>query len=62
MDLPMIELIKLAKMASVMHEADHTYSIRSTLWLHQLATNVPFIAYVINLLCSLTQYLDLSNF
>ena len=30
MDLPMAELIKLAKMAGVMHEADHGYSIRST--------------------------------
>ena len=26
----MAELIKLAKMAGVMHEADHDYSIRST--------------------------------
>ena len=25
-----LKLIKLAKMAGVMHEADHTYSIRST--------------------------------
>ena len=24
MDLPMVELIKLAKMVGVMHEADHT--------------------------------------
>ena len=30
MDLPMVELIKLVKMAGVMHEADHTYSIQST--------------------------------
>ena len=30
MDSLMAELIKLAKMASVMHEADHAYSIRST--------------------------------
>ena len=30
MDLPMAELIKLAKMAGVMHEADHAYSIQST--------------------------------
>ena len=29
-DLPMAELIKLAKMVGVMHEADHAYSIRST--------------------------------
>ena len=28
--LPMLKLIKLAKMAGVMHEADHAYSIRST--------------------------------
>ena len=26
----MAELIKLAKMVGVMHEADHAYSIRST--------------------------------
>ena len=30
MDLPMVELIKLAKMAGVMHEADHADFIRST--------------------------------
>ena len=30
MDLLMAELIKLAEMAGVMHEADHAYSIRST--------------------------------
>ena len=30
MDLPMAELTELAKMAGVMHEADHAYSIRST--------------------------------
>ena len=30
MDLRMAKLIKLAKMAGVMHEADHAYSIRST--------------------------------
>ena len=28
------ELIKLAGMAGVMHEADQAYSIRSTWWLH----------------------------
>ena len=30
MDLPMAELVKLAEIAGVMHEADHAYSIRST--------------------------------
>ena len=30
MDLPMVELVKLAKMAGVMHEADHACSIQST--------------------------------
>ena len=30
MNLPIAELIKLAKMAGVMHEADHAYSIQST--------------------------------
>ena len=62
MDLPMAELMKLAKMAGVMHEADHAYSIRSTWWLHQSATDVPFIAGAINLPCTFTYYLDLSNF
>ena len=61
MDLPMLELIKLAKMAGVMHEEDHAYSIWSTWWLHRLATKVPFIAYVINLPCTFTHYLELSN-
>ena len=62
MDLPMLKLIKLAKMAGVMHEADHAYSIRSTWWLHRLATDVQFIAYVINLPCNFTHYLELSSF
>ena len=31
MDLPMLKLIKLAKMAGVMHEADHAYSIQEHL-------------------------------
>ena len=62
MDLPMLKLIKLAKMAGVMDEADHAYSIRSTWWLHRLATDVPFIAYVINLRCTFAHYLELSNF
>ena len=58
----MVELIKLAKMADVMHEADHAYSIWSTWRLHRLATDVPLIAFVINLTCTFTQYLDLSYF
>ena len=58
----MAKLIKLAKMAGVMHEADHAYSIQTTWWLHQLATNVPFIACVINLPCTFTYYLEWSNF
>ena len=63
MDLPMAKLIKLAKMAGVMHEADHAYSIRSIWWLHRLATDVPFIACVINLPCIFfIHYLELSNF
>ena len=62
MDLPMAELIKLAKMAGVMHEADHAYSIWSTWWLHRLATDVPFIACVINSPCTFNYYLALSNF
>ena len=36
--------------------------LRSTGWLHRLATDVPFIAYVINLPCTFTHYLELSNF
>ena len=62
MDLPMTKLIKLAKMAGVMHEADHAYSIRSTWVLHQLATDVPFLACVIYLPCIFTHYLEFSGF
>ena len=62
MDLPMAKLIKLARMAGVMHEADYAYSIQSTWWLHRLATDVPFIACVINLPSTFDYYLDLSNF
>ena len=58
----MVKLIKLAKMAGVMHEAGHAYSVWSTWRLHRLATDVPFIAYVINLPCAFTHYLELSNF
>ena len=47
MDLPMVELIKSAKMVGVMHEADHAYSIRSTWWLDRLATDVPLPVLVI---------------
>ena len=61
-DLPMAKLIQLAKIAAVMHEADHSYSIRSTCCLHRLANDVPFISCVINLPCTFTYYLDLSNF
>ena len=62
MDLTMAKLIKLDKMAGAMHEADHAYSIRSTWWLHRLATDVPLIACVINLPCTFAHYLELSNF
>ena len=62
MNLPMAKLIKLAKMAGVMHEADQAYSIRCTWGLHRLATDVPFIACVINLPCIFAHYLELSNF
>ena len=62
MDLPIAKLMKLAEMASVMHGADHAYSIWSTWQLHQLPTDVPFIACVINLPCMFTDYLELSNF
>ena len=61
----MVKLIKLAKMAGVMHEADHAYSIWSTWWLHRLATDVPFIAGVINLPFFpffFAHYLELSSF
>ena len=56
------ELIKAAKMASIMHVADRAYSIQSTWWLHRLATNVPFIACVINSLSVVFYDLDLSKF
>ena len=62
MDLPIAKLTKLAKMAGVMHEADHAYSIQSTWWLHRLATDVPFIPCVITLPCIFTHYLKLANF
>ena len=62
MNLPMAKLIKLAEMAGVMHEADHAYPIQSTWLLHQLATDVPFTACVINLPCTFTHCLELSNF
>ena len=58
----MLKLIKLTKMAGVMHEADHAYSIWSTWWLHRLASDLPFIAYVINLPYTFTHYLELPNF
>ena len=57
----MAKLIKLAKMVGVKNEADHAYSIWSTWWLHRLATDVPFIACVINLLCTFNHYLDMSS-
>ena len=54
---------KLVKMAGVMHQADHVYSIRSTWCLHQLAIDVSFIACVIKLpRIFFTHYLELSNF
>ena len=62
MDVPMAELIKWARVAGVMHEADHAYSIQNTWWLHRLATDVPFISCVINSPCTFTYHLDLSNF
>ena len=36
--------MKLAKMAGVTRDADHTYSIRSTWWLYRLANDLPFVA------------------
>ena len=41
------KLMKSAKMADDMHEADYTYSIWSTWWLHALPNDVPFVAFVI---------------
>ena len=37
------ELMKLADMDGVMHEADHAYSIRGTWRLQRLATDVPLL-------------------
>ena len=62
MDLPMADLIKLAKMAGVMHEADHTCSNRNNWLLHRLTTDVPSIACIINSPSTFTYYLDLLNF
>ena len=56
------ELIKLAGMAGVMHEADHAYSIWSTWWLHWLAADVLSIVCVINWQSIFVNNLDLSNF
>ena len=58
----MVELVKLVKMAGVMHETDHAYSIWSSWCLHPLATDVTLIACVINSPCIFSCYLDLSNF
>ena len=57
MDLQMAELIKLAMMLGVKHEADHAFSIRSTWSLHQLTTDVPFITCVINSPCTFTYWI-----
>ena len=43
-------------------EADNMYSIQRTWRLHRLATDVPFIACIINSPRTFTYYLDLSNF
>ena len=59
MDLQMTKLIKLPKIVGVMHEADHAYSIQSTWRLPRLATDVPFLACVIDLPCTFTHYLEL---
>ena len=61
MDLPMAELIKLAKMAG------HAWGRSRLLYpehlgLHRLATDVLSIACVIYSPCTLAFYLDLSNF
>ena len=56
------ELIKLARMAGVMHEADHVYSIRNTWSLHRLATDVSSIACAINRQSIFVNNLDLSDF
>ena len=55
-------MIKLAGMAGVMHQADQAYSIRSTWWLHRLATDVPSIAYGINWQSIFVKNLDFFNF
>ena len=62
MDLPIGKLIKLAKMAGVMHEADHTLQYLEHLVIGSISYDVPFIACVINLPCIFTYYLELSNF
>ena len=54
------DLIKLSKTVSVMHEAEHAYPFRSTLWLHRSVTDVSFS--VINSLSIFVYKLDLSNF
>ena len=56
------ELIKLAKMVGVRHDADHAYSIQSIWWLYRLATDVLFIVCAINSLSIFAYNLDLPNF
>ena len=45
-----------------MQEVDHAYAIRSTWWLHRLATDVLSIACVTNWQSIFVNNLDLSNF
>ena len=59
MNLKMAEWIKFAKIAGVIHQADQAYSIQSIRRLHQLATDILFIAYVINSPSTFIYYLDL---
>ena len=56
-----IHLIKLTKIAGVMHEADQRLLFRVTWWLLQLATDVPFITCVINSPSTFTYFFHLSN-
>ena len=68
MDLPMAELIKLAKMVGVMYEADRAYSIWNTQSLRRFALDVPFTLLIrlvllpITWICRILFYnLDCSN-
>ena len=61
MYLPMVELIKLPKMAGVMHEVDHTYST-THLVIALISYQCTIDSLCFNSPCTFIYCLDLSNF